>query len=367
VDFSFTEEQEMLRDEARSFLTAKFPIEAIVAAVDSNEALDRGAWREIAGLGWIGLSSPESAGGAGMNFLAESVLFEELGRALWPGPYFSTVALCLPALEGAPDLLAEVIAGEKAFSLAWAEPAGPLRLTGASDFSTKAVQGPDGWTLSGDKILVSDAGAVDSFVVAASTERGPALFAAPGAVEVSSTVDTTRRFGTVRWDDDPATMLWDPEATPAVMKSIEQRALAGLALEAVGVAQVALDLAVEHAGTRHQFDKPIGAYQAVAHRVADTFVEVELARSLAYWSAWCVAEGDDQAPTAAAAAKSFASEAAVTACESSIQVHGGIGFTWEHVLHRYYKRAGWIESFDGFGANHRALIAEHLLGPGGSQ
>jgi alkylation response protein AidB-like acyl-CoA dehydrogenase len=137
--------------------------------------------------------------------------------------------------------------------------------------------------------------------------------------------------------------------------------LAALALEAVGIAAKALELAVEHAKTREQFGRPIGVYQAVSHPLADTYVETELARSLAYWAAWCVAEGDELAPVAVAAAKSFAGDAAVAACERSIQVHGGIGFTWEHVLHRYYKRALAIQAFGGYPAKQRAEVAAWLF------
>jgi alkylation response protein AidB-like acyl-CoA dehydrogenase len=137
--------------------------------------------------------------------------------------------------------------------------------------------------------------------------------------------------------------------------------LAALALEAVGIAAKALELALEYAKTREQFGRPIGIYQAVSHPLADTYVETELARSLAYWAAWCVSEGDEMAPVAVAAAKSFAAEAAVAACERSIQVHGGIGFTWEHVLHTYYKRALAIEAFGGYGRRHRADVAAWLF------
>ncbi len=138
--------------------------------------------------------------------------------------------------------------------------------------------------------------------------------------------------------------------------------LAALSLEAVGIAQRALELGVEHARSREQFGRPIGVYQAVSHPLADTYVETELARSLAYWAAWCVAEQDAQAPIAAAAAKSYAGNAAVLACERSIQVHGGIGFTLEHPLHRYYKRALWIEAYGGYAREQRAKIAAWLLG-----
>jgi hypothetical protein len=143
-------------------------------------------------------------------------------------------------------------------------------------------------------------------------------------------------------------------------RSREER-LAALALEAVGLAQKALELAVEHASNREQFGRKIGVYQAVSHTLADTYVEIELARSLAYWAAWCVAEDEEVAPVATAAAKSHASEAAVAACERSIQVHGGIGFTWEHVLHRYYKRALWIQAREGYARTLRAQVATWLL------
>jgi alkylation response protein AidB-like acyl-CoA dehydrogenase len=137
--------------------------------------------------------------------------------------------------------------------------------------------------------------------------------------------------------------------------------LAALSLEAVGIASKVLELAVDYAKTREQFGRPIGVYQAVSHRLADTYVETELARSLAYWAAWCVAEQDEQAAVAVAAAKTYCGDAAVDACERSIQVHGGIGFTWEHVLHVYYKRALWIQAFGGYAREHRAQIAAWLL------
>ena len=141
----------------------------------------------------------------------------------------------------------------------------------------------------------------------------------------------------------------------------EHEQLVTLSLEAVGIASKALELGVEHAKNREQFGRKIGVYQAVSHQLADTYVETELARSLAYWAAWCVAEQDEQAPVAVAAAKAFCGDSAVAACERSIQVHGGIGFTWEHVLHRYYKRALWIQAFGGYGRKYRAHVAAWLL------
>jgi alkylation response protein AidB-like acyl-CoA dehydrogenase len=141
----------------------------------------------------------------------------------------------------------------------------------------------------------------------------------------------------------------------------EHERFAALALEAAGIAQRALEFGVEHARTREQFGRPIGVYQAVAHPLADTYIESELIRSLAYWAAWCVAENDEQAPIAAAAAKSYAGDVAVAACERAIQVLGGIGFTWEHPLHTYYKRAQRIQAYGGYAREQRAKVAAWLL------
>jgi alkylation response protein AidB-like acyl-CoA dehydrogenase len=248
--FAFTEEQDELRRQARALLEEREPM-----------------WDELAELGWLGVSVPEDAGGAGLGFVEEAVLFEELGRALYPGPYFATVGVALPQLSA--DEQGRVARGELQYDL--------------------------------DEVSL----------------------------------------------DGPVTRA---------------RAFTALAAEAVGIAQKALELAIEHASTREQFGKKIGVYQAVSHPIVDTYMETELARSLTYWAAWCVAEGDEEAAVAALAAKAYAAEKAVEACERSIQVHGGIGFTWEHPLHRYYKRAQWIEAFGGYPAKQRAEIAKHLLG-----
>jgi alkylation response protein AidB-like acyl-CoA dehydrogenase len=314
MDFAFREEQEHLRDEARSYLARRYPAERIAELADSEEGWEPASWQELAELGWLGVSIPEDHGGAGLGFLEEAVLFEELGRALYPGPYFSTIALALPALGD--EQLAKVASGEERWSA--------------------EVDG-----------LVPDLRAVDWVV----TEEG----AARAEGESLPTMDSTRRLG--RLGDGGRTSL------PGAGAIDRSRALTALALEAVGVAQRALELGVEHASSRRQFGKAIGVYQAVSHQLADTYVETELARSLAYWAAWCVSEDDEQAPVAAAAAKAHASETAVNACERAIQVHGGIGFTWEHVLHRYYKRAQWVQAFMGFPSALRAEVADSLLAP----
>ncbi len=304
MDFTFTPEQDALREQARAFLAAN----------------PEPSWKELAELGWTGVSIAEDDGGAGLTFVEEAVLFEELGRALYRGPYFSTVALALPALTG--DLRAEVAAGDTSWTLAF----GPL---------------------------VPDLDLADRVAIVG----GDGVYELEGAErEVLVTSDATRALGVVR-GGDPGRRL----AESGVLEEIRNRSLAALAIEACGVARRALEYAIEHASTREQFGRPIGVYQAVSHPLADAYTRLELARSLSLWAAWCVAEDDDQARIAAAAAKSFAAEAAVQVCETAIQVHGGIGFTWEHVLHRLYKRALWIESFGASGTTLRAEVAASLL------
>ena len=366
MDFSFSEEQEMLRAQARSLLEQRLPSDRVVELAESEQPFDPALWKEMASLGWTSLSIPEESGGSGMTFLDEAVLFEELGRALYPGPYFSTIALALPALAGSSETLAAVAAGDEIVTLAWAEPDGRARLDEVDGLATRAAESDGTWTLDGVKELVPDAAIAKHVVVSAGTDDGAGLWlvdlTGEGVmVTPRATVDSTRRLATVELRSARATLLAAPPEAARVGTRTSLRASAAAALESVGVAQKALELAQEHAKTRQQFDKPIGSYQAVSHQVADTYVDVELARSLAYWAAWCVAEDDDQAPIAVAAAKSAAGEAAVTACERSIQVHGGIGFTWEHILHRYYKRALSLGSFDGFAHTRRAQIAARLL------
>ena len=307
MHFAFTSEQEALRSEARRWLDERYPPERVAELADSEAGWDPASWAELAELGWLGVSVAEDEGGAGLGFLEEAVLFEELGRALYPGPYFSTVALALPRLD--TDDRAAVAAGEAR------------------------------WSAQVD-VLVPDLALVERVV----TADGPV----PAQGTTVETMDRSRRLGRL------ATAVGDAELD-------RPRIRAALALEAVGVAQRALDWGVEHAKERQQFGKSIGVYQAVSHSLVDAFMATELSRSLAYWAAWCVAEGDGQASAAAAAAKAYAAEAAVSACERSIQVHGGIGFTWEHPLHRYYKRAQWIQAFDGFPARQRAEVAAELL------
>ena len=264
-------------------------------------------WEQLVELGWVGVSIPDQHGGLGLGFLEEAVLLEETARALMPGPWFATTVLAQPLLDA--EQQARVAAGEERWSA--------------------VVDG-----------LVPSLGDVDLVLTAGGV--------VPAEGETLRTMDETRPLGRLA-----------SEAGPAPVDT--RRLAAACALEAVGVAQRALELGVEHATTREQFGRPIGVFQAVSHALANTFVETELARSLAYWAAWCVAVDDPRAALAASAAKAKATEAAVAACERSIQVLGGTGFTWEHVLHRLYKRAEWLESFGGYPSAHRAAVAAAII------
>jgi alkylation response protein AidB-like acyl-CoA dehydrogenase len=355
LDFSFSDEQQMLRAQARSFLAGESPSDRVSELAESDTGWDETTWIKMAELGWTGLSIPERCGGAGMGFLYEAVLFEELGYGLYPGPYFSTIGLALPAFKDHPGVLSSIAAGETRATVAGVFGPSSLRARGVDD----------DWHLDGEAELVSDLGAADCIVAAASTGEGTGLWlvaAGDGTIASLSTMDSTRRLGRLRLEDAAATLLAMPQEAEGRIASIRHRALAALSLEAVGVSQRVLELARDYSRERRQFDKPIGAFQAVSHKIADIYMDTELARSLAYWTAWCVAERDSRVDQAAAAAKAFSAEAAVTACERSIQVHGGVGFTWEHVLHRYYKRAQWIASFDGSPAEQRAAVARELIG-----
>lgn len=355
MDFAFSDEQTMLASQVKAFLADHASPERVAELAESSEGWDRASWKQIAELGLIGLSASEDAGGSGMSFLDEAVVLEEMGAALYPGPYFSSVVMAQPALESAPDLLASLVSGDKTATLA---------LQDAPGAETSAADSGNAWELSGTKVNVPDLASADVVVLTASASEGLGLWAVSTrgeSVRGQETMDSTRRLGSVEISG-VGTLLAAPGEADDVLRRIKLRALAGAAIEAVGVAQRAQDMARSYVSERKQFEKPIGSFQAVSHQVADTYMDVELARSLAYWAAWCVSEDDEQAAPAALSAKAYATEVATKACERSIQVHGGIGFTWEHPLHRLYKRAQWLQGFQGFPREQRRELSEHVFG-----
>ncbi|MHB1527079.1 MAG: acyl-CoA dehydrogenase family protein [Candidatus Dormibacteria bacterium] len=328
MDFTFSSEQRELREQARSFLEAHYAPARVAQLAESDSGWDPAAWSELAQLGWLGVSVPEELGGAGLSFIEEAILLEEFGRCLFPGPFLSTVGFARPALPA--DQLAQVAAGQRRWSAC----------------------------LSGQPALVPDLQAVDAVVLVS----GDRLLAVPAQGVPATSIDSTRRVG--RLTSVEGEVLAAGERAQELIGAMRIRLATALALEAVGVAQRVLEWGLEHVRTREQFGRPIGSYQAVSHPLVDTFVEVELARSLGYWAAWCISVEHPQRGLAAAAAKSAAAEAAVHSCERVIQVHGGMGFTWDSPLQRYYKRALWIEHFGGSPAEHRSWLARELLAGG---
>lgn len=326
MDFSFTPDQLELRAQARSFLEGRFPLLSLPDLVDRDPGWDPASWVELARLGWLGVSVPESLGGAGLGFVEEAILLEEFGRCLYPGPYMTTLALALPALDDAR--LAEVAAG----TLRWSALLGP-------------APGP-----------VPELNRVDWVVVVAAPDQ---LLAVPAGGEMLPSIDPSRPMG--RLERASGVGLAEGDQAKRISQRMRDRLLTALALEALGGGQRVLELSLDHARSREQFGRPIGAYQAVSHPLVDSYVELELARSLTYWAAWCISADHPSSSLAASAAKAAAADAAVHACERAIQTHGGLGFTWESPLHRYYKRALWIEAFGGSPAQQRRRVAEQLL------
>jgi alkylation response protein AidB-like acyl-CoA dehydrogenase len=332
VDFTLTDEQRALRATAAKWLTAED---------------GAGRWPAIAELGWL----DEDLGTVDL-----AVLAEETGAAVFPAPWFVTVGLAAPAL------LAGGRTAARPATLAWAEPGG-VRLNAFAGLDCRADRAG---RLTGAKHRVPDA--VADAVVLAQGPDGPALYlvdlaAHPSAVRPVSTLDTSRSLATLRLDGIAAEPLVPAARTPATLRRTRWRALTLLAAEAIGLADRALRAAVDHAGARRQFGRPIGSFQGVSHRLADCAAAVEPARALVYRAAWCVdaevdpAEVDEAVVTATIAAR----EAALLACEGALQTLGGTGFTWEHPLHRWYRRARWIACFDGATPAYRAELAALLL------
>ncbi|HVT20673.1 MAG TPA: acyl-CoA dehydrogenase [Mycobacteriales bacterium] len=347
MDFAFSEDQELLRAAARDYLADRMPNDRMVALAESDAGTDPADWTAIAGLGWL---DPE------LGLLEHAVLAEETGYALLPAPWWSTVGLTWPLLDD--ELRGPVSEGARSATLAWAEAGGPATIAAAARGSK--VSATNG-ALTGTKVTVPDLTTVtDVVVVATDGLYAVDLTAHPEAVVARSTIDKTRRLGELHLDATPAREL---AAGLDTLTDVRRRAIALAACEATGVAQRALDIAAAYTKERQQFGRIIGTYQGVSHRVANTFVATQLSRSIAYWAAWAVSAADAQADLAVASAKATAGENSVFACEQAIQCHGGIGFTYEHVLHRYYKRAQWINGFEGAARKHRAAIAEDLLGP----
>jgi alkylation response protein AidB-like acyl-CoA dehydrogenase len=374
MDFAFSEEQDMLRSSTRDFLAKECSSKVVRKLMEAPGAYDEALWRKIAGLGWTALGIPEQYGGVG-TFLDLIVVLEEAGRALMPGPFFATMGLAVPALIEAgteaqkKEVLGAIAQGSARATLALTEPSGRWD-AGAVTLSAKPSGG--GWKLDGVKLFVPDAEAADYMVVAARTrgegEDGISLFLVKGRppgmkVTPLKTLDMTRRWSEVRFDgvtlDADSLMGPADKAWPHLKRALEW-GTAALCAEMVGGTQKVLETSTEYAKTRHQFGKPIGIYQAVSHKLADMLVLSESGRSATYYAAWTVDADAADRSLAASMAKAYVSDAYRKVAGDGIQVHGGIGFTWEHDMHLYFKRAKSSEVTLGDATYHRELVAQAL-------
>lgn len=363
-EFRFTDEQAQLRDAVRKFSAEHFAQEKIRALMDSNPPFDPRVWARLGGeLGVLGLSVPEADGGVGGTLVDQAVAIEEIGARLGSGPLFGTVYLAIPALVAAPsgpardELLGALVEGRRTAAVAVVDQAGV--------FDPDAVSvTAEGDAVSGTVSQVVDGGIADVLLVAARGPEGVALYAvdADGAERTPlATLDLSRSEANVTFSNAPATLIAGPDETPRVLDHALQVGSALLAVEQVGAAQHLLDLSVQYAKSRLQFGRPIGSFQAVKHRLADLLVDVEHARSTAYHAIWALTDGSDDAALATSIAQAVCSAAGSHVATDTIQVHGGIGFTWEHQAHLYYKRATTNAMLLGSAEQQRDRVAAMVL------
>ena len=363
--FDLTDEQQAIKSTANGFLASRFKSERVRSIAASEDGFDEAGWKEMAELGWAGLALPEEWGGQGLGVVDLAVLFEEMGYALAPSPLLSnTVAglaltfagsdeqrerwlrpLAAGELRGAPALLD---AGSSAV---------PLR------FELKAEESGDGLVLNGEKTLVMDAASADFFLVATADGRRHIVERGADGVTVKpeESIDLTRRLSSVQLDGVKVA----PENTlPGAVEDylpVFHRACVALAAESTGLAQRALEMSVAYAKDRQQFGRPIGAYQAVSHRCAQMLLETENSRSAVYGAAWAADAEPESLPLAASMAKAYASDCGWRVTASALQVHGGIGFTWEHDLHFFLKRGRANAASFGDAKWHRERVADAVL------
>jgi alkylation response protein AidB-like acyl-CoA dehydrogenase len=370
ISFAVSDEQQLLRDTVRDALSKRATSARVREVMMTDEAVDADGWRELAELGLVGLLIPEADGGSGAGVVEAAVIAEELGRVLLPVPFLSSAILGTTAvLEAATAdqraaVLPGVAAGTTVLALAHLDPAGRL----AADPGVRAVRDGDDWVLDGTAGFVLDGLAADTLVTAAATDEGIELFLVPAdadglARDRVAVLDLTRPMATVRYagvriaeadrlaGGDPVTALHRALSTGAAV----------LANEQVGGAQYCLASATAYAKDRIQFGRAIGSFQAVKHTLAETLVRVESARSAAYHAARALAAEDrDEVAVAVPLAAAYAAEVYETASADALQIFGGIGFTWEHDIHLYFKRAKASKLLLGSPRHHRQLLGDVL-------
>ena len=357
MQFGLSESQQMLKDNARKFFSGECPMDQVRRLMETDTAFDGVLWAKMAEQGYTGIIFPEAYGGVGLGKVELILFMEEAGRALLPGPFFSTVALAgvvldaLGTTEQKKRYLAPICRGEARSTLAMLEASASWD---PADARIAAVNGK----LTGEKLFVPDAAAADTILVVARNGVFLVDAKAPGiTISPMSGMDLARKLYAVQFKDTPAEKLGE---TAGLSKALDV-ATAALVAEMVGGMQRVLDLTVEYAKMRKQFGKPIGMFQAVQHQCADMYLETENSRSAAYYAAWALEEHAPDAAVAVSIAKVYASDAGRTVGNRGIQVHGGMGFTWENDVHLYYRRAKASETMFGDATFHRERIARMVM------
>jgi alkylation response protein AidB-like acyl-CoA dehydrogenase len=361
MDFTFSDEQDDLRAAVRAFLTDHSAPEYVRAMADDERGFTPEVWHSLAELGWPGLLVPEANGGLGLGLVDMTVVMEEMGRMPFPGPYFSSAVLATraAALLGADDLLEQLASGDVRGTVAIEE-------YGTGDpldrIATRVRRkGPD-WVLTGTKPVVLDGQSADWVLVVARTEEGLGSFLVEKpAAEAVPLIDPTRKAARLELSETPARRVGPDADHSAVWRRVADDGAVMLAAELVGVCEAAHELAVEYAKNRVQFDRPLASFQALRHKMVDMLHELELARVGTHFAAWASDVDDESREKAAAMCKGFAGEAAVMVSSEDIQIHGGVGFTWECMAHWYYKRAKVNDVLLGGQAHHRQRVAALVL------
>lgn len=355
MQFGLTESQNILKDNARKFFSVECPAADVRRLMETDTAYDSALWSKMAEQGFTGIIFPEDAGGLGLGKVELILLMEEMGYAMVPGPFFSTVVLAGSVLDAC---------GSAEQKKKYLEPIcqGKSRATVAMILDAAAKPDPEdgrvtvaNGKLTGKKLFVTDAAVADFIVVITSGGAFVAETKSPGVkISAMNTMDGTRKQYVVEFNNTPAEKL--AGTTTGTMQAIDL-ATAALVGEMVGGMQRTLEITVQYAKTRKQFGKPIGSFQAVQHKCADMYLETESSRSAAYYAAWALQEETPDAAVAVSIAKMYASDACRNVGNNGIQVHGGMGFTWENDLHLYYRRAKASETMLGDAAFHRERIA----------
>ena len=362
-------EQQELRESVRRFVADRAPLPRVRELMETASGMDAAVWQQASTqLGLPAVAIPEKYGGAGFTFAEQAIVLEELGAGLSGGPYLASAVLAATALlasqdeDAKHDMLPAIAAGQTIATLAFTEDDGSWE---PDAIQLAALSTPDGWRLTGHKSFVLDGHTADLLLVAARTDAGLSLLAVDGSASgltrtPLAALDQTRKLARLEFSSVPGRLIGTPGEAGAVLGHTLDVAAIALAAEQLGGAQRALDMAVSYAKVRHQFGRPIGSFQAIKHRCADLLLEVESLRSAVAYAAAAVAEGSSEVPMLASLVKAYASEVYFHVAAENIQIHGGIGFTWEHDAHLYLKRAKSAELLLGDGSYHRERLATRI-------